>query len=108
MKPDALRLTLSATAPPAGLSILVQALWHDAKGDWHRAHEMVQSVKGKAGAKVHAYLHRKEGDSDNANYWYDRAGMKAPKITLEAEWNALVMALLRGQSKRRGPRVGTR
>jgi hypothetical protein len=70
-------------------------LWHDAKGDWDRAHEITQSVKGKTSARVHAYLHRKEGDLDNANYWYDRSDMKMPKIPLEKEWGTLVTGLLR-------------
>jgi hypothetical protein len=90
-----LRQSLAAPAPPAGLSKLVQALWHDAKGDWERAHEITQSVKGKTSARVHAYLHRKEGDLDNANYWYDRSDMKMPKIPLEKEWETLVTGLLR-------------
>jgi hypothetical protein len=90
-----LRQSLAAPAPPAGLSKLVQALWHDAKGDWDRAHEITQSVKGQASARVHAYLHRKEGDLDNANYWHDRAGTKMPKIPLENEWEELVTELLR-------------
>lgn len=89
------RQSLAAPAPPAGLNKLVQALWHDAKGDWNRAHKIAQSVQGKAGARVHAYLHRKEGDLDNANYWYDRSGAKMPKTPLEKEWEALVNELLR-------------
>jgi hypothetical protein len=89
------RRSLAAPAPPAGLSKLVQAMWHDAKGDWDRAHEITQSVKGKASARVHAYLHRKEGDLDNANYWHDRAGTKMPKVPLEKEWETLVTGLLR-------------
>ena len=68
------RRTLTADAPPAGAGALLQALWHDAKGDWKRAHEITQAVKGKAGARVHAYLHRKEGDLGNAGYWHERAG----------------------------------
>ena len=91
---DEFRQSLAATAPPPGASKVLQALWHDAKGDWNRAHGIVQSVKGKAGARVHAYLHRKEGDLDNANYWYDRAGTRMPKIPLEKEWEALVTELL--------------
>ena len=87
--------SLSAQTPPTGVNKLLQALWHDARGDWKRAHEIVQSVKGKASARVHAYLHRREGYLDNANYWHDRAGTKMPKIPLEKEWEALVTELLR-------------
>ena len=90
------RKTLAAKTPPAAASKVLQALWHDANGDWNRAHEIVQSVKGKASARVHAYLHRKEGDLDNANYWYDRAGARLPRIALEKEWETLVTELLRG------------
>jgi hypothetical protein len=87
--------SLGSPAPPAGLGKLAQALWHDGKGDWDRAHQITQSVKGKTSARVHAYLHRKEGDLDNANYWYDLSGMKMPKIPVEKEWEALVTELLR-------------
>ena len=89
------RRSLAAQTPPTGASKLLQALWHDAKGDWKRAHAIVQSVKGTASARVHAYLHRKEGDLDNASYWHGRAGTRMPKIPLEKEWEALVTELLR-------------
>jgi hypothetical protein len=89
------RQSLAADAPPAGLDKLAQALWFDAKDDWRRAHEIAQSVQGKAGARVHAYLHRKEGDRDNANYWYDRAGAVMPKVPLKKEWELLATRLLR-------------
>jgi hypothetical protein len=39
---------------------------------------------------VHAYLHRKEGNVTNANYWYARAGRDFHRSALEAEWEALV------------------
>lgn len=87
--------SLAAPAPPAGLGKLVQALWYDGKGDWDRAHQITQSVKDKTSARVHAYLHRKEGDLDNANYWYELSNMKMPKIPVEKEWEALVTELLR-------------
>jgi hypothetical protein len=95
MNIDEFRQSLAAKAPPSGAGKVLQALWHDAKGDWNRAHEIVQSVKGKVSARVHAYLHRKEGDLDNANYWHDRAGTKMPKVPLEKEWEKLVTELLR-------------
>jgi len=83
-------------APPAGLSHGLQALWHDARGDWDRAHTGAQEEPGRDGAWVHAYLHRKEGDLGNAGYWYARAGrpMPARGVTLEAEWAELANALL--------------
>jgi len=37
----------------------------------------------EARARMHAYLHREEGDFDNANYWHGRAGTRMPKIPLE-------------------------
>ncbi len=95
MEFDEFRRSLAAQAPPPGVSKVLQALWHDAQGDWKRAHEIVQSVKGKTSARVHAYLHRKEGDLDNANYWHERADTKMPKIPLEKEWESLVNELLR-------------
>ena len=52
----------SQTTPPAGLSLALQALWFDTKGDWNQAHELAQMDGGPAGDWVHAYLHRKEGE----------------------------------------------
>jgi len=85
----------SSTVPP-GLDGALQALWHDARGDWEKAHACAQEDKGRAGSWVHAYLHRKEGDSGNAGYWYARAGrpMPAESVTLEAEWAAITRELL--------------
>jgi hypothetical protein len=42
---------------------------------------------------VHAYLHRKGGQADNADYWYSRSGRGFYRATLEAEWEALVEGL---------------
>jgi hypothetical protein len=43
---------------------------------------------------VHAYLHRKEGEAWNADYWYKRAGRRFHRPALDAEWTALAEALL--------------
>ena len=90
----AFRDSLRGAAPPDGLSGLLCALWHDAKGDWNRAHEIVQDQKGRDAAWVHAYLHRKEGDLSNAGYWYRHAGAPACKTPLEEEWESIAAALL--------------
>ena len=88
------RESLKEAHPPRGLSALLSALWHDARGDWARAHEIVQGEKSKTAARVHAYLHRKEGDLDNAAYWYRRAGQPVATDALEVEWNRIAAALL--------------
>src|SRR6187431_2651503 len=89
------RQSLAADSPPPEMSALLQALWHDAKGGWQRAHEIVQAIKGKQSARVHAYLHRKEGDLDNAGYWHERARAEMPDTTLEQEWESVAQQLLR-------------
>jgi hypothetical protein len=58
---DDFRQSLTATEPPAGLTLALAGLWWDAKGDWTRAHESAQRDERVEGSWVHAYLHRKEG-----------------------------------------------
>jgi hypothetical protein len=87
--------TVSSAAPPAGISAVLLALWHDARGDWNAAHEVAQDVPDPDGAWVHAYLHRKEGDASNAAYWYRRAGKPVFGGSLQAEWQEIVTAFLR-------------
>jgi hypothetical protein len=86
--------SVATATPPAGLSQAVVALWWDAKGDWNKAHECAQAQDDKVGAWVHAYLHRKEGDPQNAGYWYRRAGKSPATVSLEQEWTAIAEALL--------------
>jgi hypothetical protein len=88
------RNSLQEATPPANLSHALQALWYDACGDWTTAHEHAQDQDDRDGAWVHAYLHRKEGDLANAGYWYRRAGQPPATGTLEAEWEAIVQAML--------------
>ncbi|MET0262942.1 MAG: hypothetical protein ABW223_08585 [Rariglobus sp.] len=87
---------VKALADPAKLSLPVQALWHDAHGNWDRAHDVCQQAKNRDGDWVHAYLHRKEGDAGNAAYWYSRAGRPVPAagVSLEDEWAQLVRVLI--------------
>jgi hypothetical protein len=90
------RDSLAAAAPPRDVSLPLQALWWDAKGDWAKAHQCAQADPGPTGAAVHAYLHRKEPDLSNARYWYTRADRTPANGTLEQEWDALVFELLPG------------
>lgn len=89
------KIILKENQVPKNLPILVQALWHDAKGDWESAHNIAQTKEGTlAYDQLHAYLHRKEGDKFNANYWYSRCGESMPKISLDEEWEVLVERFL--------------
>lgn len=88
------RRSLKVPRPPRGLPPLLRALWHDARGDWDRAHVITAAERSAAAARVHAYLHRKEGDADNARYWYTRAGTERPHISLRKEWESLVREFL--------------
>lgn len=78
----------------SNLPPLLHALWHEAHGDWERAHTITQNLEDADAAWVHAYLHRKEGDTFNAGYWYRRAGRLAFTGSLHAEWTALATHLL--------------
>ena len=88
------RSSLSRDNPPDHLSLAVAGLWWDAKGNWKRAHESAQQDEGQDGSWVHAYLHRKEGDSSNAGYWYSRAGKPPSRSSLEQEWLEIAESLL--------------
>jgi hypothetical protein len=50
-------------------------------------------------AWVHAYLHRVEGDQDNAGYWYRRAGVPAATNALDDEWQRIAAALLSAKKR---------
>ena len=86
--------SLSGNEPPEDLSVYLKALWYDAKGDWDKAHELVQDVPDKNASWIHAYLHRKEGDNSNAGYWYTRSGKKVSVVSLQKEWEEIVSALI--------------
>ena len=88
----------SKARPPAGLSVALTALWWAGKDDWDKAHTIVMDEGGKDCAWVHAYLHRVEGDADNARYWYKQAGKPAASGPLPIEWAAITTDLLSRQS----------
>jgi hypothetical protein len=85
--------SLHANFPPE-LSVYLKALWFDAKDNWTSAHNLIDHLDDKKACWVHAYLHRKEGDISNADYWYNRAGKKRPSASLHEEWEQLVQTFL--------------
>ena len=88
------KTSVAQNALPNGLSAPLAALWWDAKGDWTRAHALVDELETTDGMAVHAYLHRKGGQIENADYWYARAGRNFERPAPDAEWEALADALL--------------
>ena len=94
MTPSAFRQSIIRSEPPPGLSRALVALWWAGKDDWDKAHETAMGADDADSAWVHAYLHRVEGDLDNARYWYRQARRQPARGELAAEWAAIVEALL--------------
>lgn len=94
MKLKEFKESIAQTITPNELSVIGQALWHDAAGDWQRAHDLIDHLHDRQSAHIHAYLHRKEGDLWNADYWYAKAGKQRPNLSLEQEWEQLVKMYL--------------
>ena len=93
MELDQFLLSLSDSHPPSSLSAHLQALWWEKKGDWERAHIIVQGLSDQLAACIHAYLHRREGDLGNAAYWDRRAGScfsEGRQVDMDEEWLQLV------------------
>jgi hypothetical protein len=70
------------------------ALAHLRKQQCDKAHEIVMSLHDKLACRVHGLVHRIEGDTDNARYWYGRAGVPLRRsLRLAAELKAIESAL---------------
>jgi hypothetical protein len=98
MTPAEFERSLAEAKPPAGLSPALSGLWWAGKDDWNRAHKVVMSEEDADCAWVHAYLHRAEGDLDNARYWYRQAHRDPAQGDPAAEWGAIAAALLKAKS----------
>jgi len=94
MTPAAFKQSLNRKTPPAGSSAALQALWWAANDNWDKAHRIVMNEHSRDCAWVHAYLHRVEGDTDNAGYWYRQARRKPATRAVASEWEEIVAALL--------------
>jgi len=90
------RESLSAAEPPNQLSAHAIALWYAGKGDWEKAHEIVQDLNDQTSSRIHAFLHRQEGDFSNARYWYQKAGVQMPAVNLDKEWEELTVLAISG------------
>ncbi len=86
--------SIKSGLPPQGITVYLLAMWHDGQGNWNKAHSLVDSLEDATACWVHAYLHRKEGDNRNADYWYRKANKKRPDVSLQQEWETIVEPLL--------------
>jgi len=67
----------------------IQALDLASAGDWDGAHHLIQDYHDELASLIHGYLHREEGDLNNAHYWYSRVGQDIPENSLEEEFDRL-------------------
>jgi hypothetical protein len=98
MNASAFKRSLSGKGPPTGLSPALAALWWAGRDDWNKAHDIVMNDESADCVWVHAYLHRVEGDLDNARYWYRQAKRQPATGDPTLEWATISTAL---ESKRR-------
>lgn len=64
-------------------------------GHWAEAHALVQKHGDELSCQIHGYLHRVDGDLDNARYGYGRGNSTLLDNTLDEEW-ARLQAQLQG------------
>ena len=91
--------SLDRNNPPKELGLALQALWHQARGDWKEAHRLAQAQDDQNCAWVHGYLHRVDGNDARAGKWYRRADRSQSSAPLEKEWEEIVSMLLRNQGQ---------
>lgn len=53
---------------------LHEVIAHLKAGCWAQAHDLVQQEDSNAASWLHGIVHIQEGDLEDAEYWYDRAG----------------------------------
>ena len=76
------------------------AIRHLQRGDWEKAHGIVQNDNSEMGCWAHGIVHMLEGDLGNARYWFRRAGRPFPRERdASAEIDALV-TMLKAQTAR--------
>lgn len=80
---------------------LSSAIRHLQRGDWEKAHAIVQNDNSDMGCWAHGIVHMLEGDMGNARYWYRRAGRSFPREPdVSVEIDALVTMFQQQAAKR--------
>jgi hypothetical protein len=81
------------------MTSLLRILALTREGRWDEAHSLVQHDNSSSAAWLHGLLHVQEGDLENAEYWYGKAGRNfRGRGTLSEELDALEASL-------RGPKA---
>ncbi|MCK4920691.1 MAG: hypothetical protein KAS71_06575, partial [Bacteroidales bacterium] len=80
--------------PPENFHDVLKALWWERKNSWDIAHKIVMHLQGDDAAWVHAYLHRKEEDPDNALFWYKKANKEFPEMSITDEFREITKVFL--------------
>lgn len=66
--------------------ILRNVINHIGNNNWNEAHDIVQQHESEFEFdRLHALLHRIEGDTFNARWWYKRLGLEMPNISFDEE-----------------------
>ena len=80
--------------PPNLNSQLLLAMWYSLKDEWDSSHEIVQDINSNEAAWIHAYLHKIEGDTSNAKYWYNKATKNTLDLSTQDEVEEIIKFLL--------------
>ncbi len=86
--------SLKDESPPQGISPELEALWLEGSGNWESAHEAVKENESPNIIWIHAYLHRKQRDINNAKFHYSLAKKSYPDISSEEEFIQIAEFLL--------------
>lgn len=73
---------------------LLEAVWHLKNNHWQKSHDIVENSNSEDAAWIHGLLHKQEGDEWNAGYWYSKAGINSPKVSLEVELEMIIEKLM--------------
>ena len=89
---DFIKLT-KESEPSNKLSGVHLAIWYAVKDNWDMAHKITQDIHTETASLIHAYLHRVERDTSNANYWYRRARKDPFSGTFNSELDNIIKTI---------------